>query len=200
MASRRAIVLAVLFCVSVIFLLFSLRRPRLPAARRAEAGRRAAAASRQQPAAAAIAAAPADVDFSRYEGLAKRSIFVPRGAKAPPKNDKQGPVSPSALPPIGPPRPEPPRTLDLSGWSYLGYLVLDGNKVGIVQQASSGRSEYLPVGSSFLGARVQDANDKTIRFRFDSSETTLTRTRDFHLLPLDRGSAAAPAARPRPPE
>ncbi len=219
MASRRGIVLAVLLCASVAFLLFSLHRARVPVARRAGAGRRdatlrsslryearAGTAPGEQPAAAAIAAAaPADVDFSRYQGLAKRSIFAPRGAKAPGKEGRgarSGPVSASQLPPLGP-RPEPPRTPDLNGWAYLGYVVLDGNKVGIVQQASSGRCEYLAVGASFLGARVQDVNDRTIRFRCDSSEPTLTRTRDFHLLPLDRGTPAAPPAapvRPRPQE
>lgn len=192
MPSRRRVILAVLLCASVVFLLFSLRSIRPPAA---QARPQATSADEEKRTALAIpAAAPADVDFSRYQDLAKRNIFAERApGGSPPKETRPGP--PPVLPPFVPPSPPTPK-LDLSGWSYLGYVVLDGKKLGILSQERSGRCEYVPVGGEFLGARVEDVNDQTIRFSFDSSQTTLSRARDFVVTPLEK--RAAPAG-PRPP-
>jgi hypothetical protein len=138
------------------------------------------------------------VDYSRYKRLAERSVFEPRRPPPPPptKTEKKPQKQPD-LPkfPKNPPRPR----LDLTGWSYVGYVVFDDVKVGIVQHESSDSVEYLTTGGQWLGAEVTEVTDELIRLTpGDSGGTTLSRERDFPVTPLDKRASQTPAARRQP--
>ena len=60
------------------------------------------------------------------------------------------------LPPLpGGEEAKPPQPkVDLSGWSYMGYIELDDQKLGLLQNDTTHSCEYLAVGDSFMGAKV----------------------------------------------
>ncbi len=137
-------------------------------------------------------AAPPDVGFGRYEALAARSVFEPRKAPSPPKEERRKPPKVVQPPPPIPKQVE--KTIDLTGWSYAGYVMLDEHKFGIVQHESSTSVEFLRVGDDLLGAEVTEVTDEVIRFKSGIRRTMLSRTRDFPVTPLDSGASGAPRA------
>jgi len=197
MPSRRHVVMAALLLGSAAFLLYSLRSARLPGGTGTQ-GLGPADASRQQAKAAdepLRPAAPPDVGYARYSALAERSLFSRRTRVPPP------PKKPDKLPeppPFDKPGDEDePRSKmpDFTGWSYVGYVIIDGQQFGIVQNESNQSCECLPVGESFLGAEVEDITRESIKFKSGSRRSTLSRIRDFPVAPLDKGAAAAGAPR-----
>jgi len=198
--SPRYIVLALLLVASVAFLLVSLRgtggRPDAEGDRQ-EA--KAADASRPQAQRPLDPAVPDDVDFGRYAELAQADVFSESRA-APPKPPK--PAKPAPLPPLpGSEQAKPPEPkANFSGWSYMGYIELDDRKLGLLQNDTTHTCEYLAVGDSFMGAKVEKLDREDIRLRVGSSRTTLSRPRDFSVTPLAKAAASAPRPRQQQPE
>jgi hypothetical protein len=197
--NRRQAVLAILLAASVVFLLYSLRGGQ-PARPQAQARREepAAPTSAGSPERKLPPAAPADTDFRRYASLASSSIFS-ETHNAPTSRPGAGKrVLPP--PPFPTPRPSPPVPPgpDLTGWSYVGYVTLDDQQLGVLQNDATVSCNFLAVGDNFLGAQVESLDRESIRFSSGSSSTTLSRPRDFPISPLGSGTAAS-QARPGQP-
>ena len=194
MPSRRHTVLAILLCASVVFLLYSLRSSGRRAAPKAGGERGSQQTQEAETSPDAVASvAPGEVEFSRYELLAKSALFGGSKQEPPPK---ETPVKPAKreLPPFQPPPVE--RMPATTGWSYLGYVIVDGKEFGIVKNESSGECRYLAEGEDFLGSKVEEIGGEAMRLRTGSSQTSLSRNRDFSLVPLS-GSGAREERGPR---
>ena len=195
--SRRHAVLAILLVAAIAFFVYTLRSGRLPRGRAASrGGSQATAASSGTPEQKLRPAAPADVDFRRYASLASSSIFSDRKVQPAPTSSKRRTI-PSPPFPTGE-RSEPVVTAgsNLTGWSYVGYVALDGEELGVLQNDSTMSCEFLAVGDRFMGAEVESLDRESIRLRSGASTTSLSRPRDFSLKPLDSGQGGA---RPQPP-
>ena len=193
--SPRHIALALLLAGSIAFLLVSLRGPAAaPAGEGARHETTVVEANQAQTKRQLEPAAPADVDFGRYAALAQSDVFSEHRAE-PPAPAK--PPKPAPLPPLpGGEEAKPPEPkVDFAGWSYMGYIELDDQKLGLLQNDTSHSCEYLAVGDSFMGAKVEKVDREDIRLRSGASRTTLSRPRDFPVTPLAK--AASPTPRPR---
>jgi hypothetical protein len=196
--SRRQAVLAILLVGAIGFFIYALRSGR-PVGRPAASGRGSPAAQSGGVAAEQKLrpAAPADADFRRYASLASSGIFSERKPSVAPQ-PKRGGLAP--LPPFkrvtGPVPPVVPPAPNLTGWSYAGYVALDGEELGVVQNDSTMSCEYLAVGDRFMGAEVESLDRESIRLRSGASTTSLSRPRDFSVEPLGNAQAGA---RPQPP-
>lgn len=183
----RHVILAILLCASAAFLIYSLVGGGSSAVERGRAsgqddqGSAAAAAPTLQ------AAAPDSVGRKRYQIVLDRDIFKTGASRPQPPQQTRKPLP---VPPLNKTQPAPappkPAIADFSGWSYVGYVVLDGTKIGLLQHESSNSCEYRAVGEEFLGAKVESIDGEDLRLRAGSSQVTLSRERDFALLPLDK--------------
>lgn len=197
----RHVILAILLCASAAFLVYSLVGGRPSPVERARASGQDDQGSGDSTAAPALqAAAPDAADLKRYQIVLDRDLFK-TGASRPPQQTKP----PLPVPPLNKPKPTPappkPAVADFTGWSYVGYVVLDGTKIGLLHHESSNSCEYRAVGEEFLGAKVESIDGEDLRLRAGSSQVTLSRERDFALLPLDKApqpSTPTPE-RPTPP-
>jgi hypothetical protein len=191
------VVLGVLLLASIAFLgytMASVRRPRAPAAK----GGQETAKSKSGGPVTELVAAPADAAFGRYEAMVKRDIFSP---PAPPKVQ---PAGGSGLPPMPNPQPAgggsstpPTPRVDVSGWTYVGYIVMGGVTYGVLQNDANGTAQEVAVGGDFLGAKVQKVTSEEITLSSGGAPITLTVPRDFPVTPLSR-AAGPTASRPRP--
>lgn len=141
-----------------------------------------------------------DVEFDRYAPMQKRSPFSERGTEPPPqKPQKREPVPPPPPFEEPPKKPKPPR-IDLSGWTYAGYITLDGEKIGLVQSEAGDSLKQLSVGDKFQGATVKEITGDEMRLANGRQSETLHRTRVYPLTPLDTAAAEQQrGARPRRP-
>ena len=198
--SRRHAVLAILLVAAIGFFIYTLKsgRPaRGPAA--SERGSQAAQSRRLAAEQELRPAAPADVDFRRYASLASSGIFSERKVgPGPTSSQRKGTIRTPPLPGSGPPSTGGPPSVgpNLTGWSYAGYVALDGEEIGVLQNDSTMSCEYLAVGDRFMGAEVESLDRDSIRLRSGASTTSLSRPRDFSIKPLDGGQGGA---RPQPP-
>ncbi|MBN1461855.1 MAG: hypothetical protein JXA57_20180 [Armatimonadetes bacterium] len=204
--SPRHLLLALVLVASVLFLLNALRRtqqPTRPAA--SSTGQDAAVEGQPQDRADTATelafAAPADADFDRYAALARTNVFSERRTQpAPPKQTTPVPPPPP-LPNGGDEKPTPPK-IDVSEWNYVGYVTLDGKQLGIVQNETTRTCEYLAVGDEFMGAVVETVDRESMKLKAGSARTTMSRPRDFSMLPLEKSAVTQPQRpqpRPRPP-
>jgi hypothetical protein len=209
-ARPRYLMLAVMGLAAVMFLVYTLVTVRRGAGGGLEAsgkgeGEASAGSASGKP--RLVAAAPPSADMSRYQLLIDHNIFQPSGPK-PPKEEPRRTVSPP--PPLprnggtsGPaPRESGPRRPDVSGWTYVGYVILDGETLGIVQNESNRSCQYLAVGDTVLGAEVETVTGEEMLLKAGASKVTLSRNRDFSVVPLDKGPSARPGQpqlRPRGP-
>jgi hypothetical protein len=195
--SSRNLLLALLLAASVAFLLHALRGPkaaRPPVQERvaeSESGRRTPRSTAEGEVASA---APADADFGRYAALARIDLFSKQ--RTPPKKQTTPLPPPPPLPKNGNEKP-PARKIDFAGWTYVGYIALDGKELGILQNDTTHTCEYLAVGDKFLGATVEALDRESMKLKSGRSRTTLSRPRDFSVVPLDTAAAARPP-RPQP--
>ncbi len=189
--SRRQIALGVLLVGAVGFLVYSLRPPQAPKGKSKAKGAGALLETAKE---ARRPAAPADADWKRYAALTGSNIFSEQRMLPPPPK-------PIKLPPLPFPTParppEPPRP-DVSGWSYVGYVTLDGKTIGILQNDTTHTCKYLAVGSDFMGATVEQVDREAMRLKSNGSVTTLSRPRDFPITPLSKGPGAPTPAPPQP--
>jgi hypothetical protein len=199
------LVLALLMCGAAAFLVYSLTSTRPGPQRRHRIARRVGtAASGAAAAEAALApAAPADADYGRYEEIVKRNVFAPPAPPPPPPAVKpRGPLPPLAPPkPANPPPPPRPSAPSFPGWSYLGYIEINGKMLGILQSPSDRSVEYVGAGDSFKGAKVDQVTPSEIHLSAGGASTTLARPQDFSLIPLSKSAGRAargPGAPPRP--
>lgn len=200
--SPRSTMLMVGLLAAVVVLVYTLtsnRPPRAGDAGSSRRERRAAQAAEASEAAPLRPAAPPDADFDRYAQVARLDLFsVRRQAPSPARRETLPlPPEPPRPRPEPEPRPERERGPDTSGWSYVGYITVDDKVYGIVQNESTGASEFLLVGGEFLGATVMSATREELRLRAGSRTVTLSRTNDYGLTPLHRGPARPAQERPR---
>jgi hypothetical protein len=201
--SGRHVVYGVLLLASIVFLLYSVQTARtragagegLSAARTADAGE-------QRIAAAIPPAVPDDVDFGRYRDLARTNVFSDRQASAAPTSNAP-PKAVQPLPDFAKPQTPARETTstgkppDFAGWTYAGYVLINGEKRGLLQNDSSETGKDLAVGEKFLGATVEEVAGRTIRLRSARSVTTLSIPELYPITPLDNSASAVAAARPR---
>ena len=76
-----------------------------------------------------------------------------------------------------------------------GYVELDGEKFGLLQNETTHTCRFLAVGESFMGAEVEKLDREDIRLRVGTSRTTLSRPRDFSITPLKTATSAPKAPR-----
>ena len=204
--SGKHAVYGVLLLASVAFLLYSMQtaKNRPDAADGISAGRTGGAGG-QEVAAAIPTAVSDDVDFSRYEDLARTNVFSDRRTSAPPTPKTQA-RPPQSLPDFSDVKPSPPKDppvttkqADFAGWTYAGYIIVNGEKRGLLQNDSSDTGRDFAVGEKFLGATVEEVTGRTIRLRSGRSVTTLSIPELFPIVPLDKSASATPERqRPRP--
>ncbi len=185
--SARHIVLALLFAAAVAFLVHSLRS-KAPAPSR-EGGDSQTAAISSEPGPHLQPAAPAGVDFGRYAALANTNVFSERRTEPPKRPEK--PKPPPPLPGSEQSKPREPK-LDVAGWSYVGYIDLDGEPLGVLQNDTTHTCKYLAVGDSFQGGTVEKIDREALGLKSGSSRTTLSRPQDFPLVPLDKTAGGQP--------
>ena len=140
---------------------------------------------------------PEEAEFSSYQGMIVRNIFAPPGLK--PASGKEGltvpPFQPTPNPqPSGPSKPKPP---DLSGWSYVGYMTIGDQKIGVLQNEGNDSMQELTLGGEFMGAKVQDINSDEMVFTSPGGPVTLSTPRDFPVVSLDASAAGTPSQTPR---
>ena len=200
--SGKLAIYGALLLASAALLLYSV----LTAGSRAGSGERLSAgrtgdAAEHRIAAAIPAAVPDDVSFDRYRDLARTNVFSDRQAPAAPTSTLP-PKAVQALPDFTQ-TPPPPTTTpatkqpDFAGWTYAGYVLINGEKRGLLQNDSSDTGKDLAVGDSFLGATVEEVTGRTIRLRSGKVATTLSIAELYPITPLDNSASAAAAARPR---
>jgi len=151
-----------------------------------------------------VAAAPADADLGRYRTVISRNIFAPYRPPAPkPDNSALPPMGKVPPPPPPPPKPASPR-VDVAGWSYVGYMTINGVRYGLIESESTRSWEQLKEGESFQGAKVEKIDANEIRFASGSTHVSISRSELFPVLPLGSTAAAktpgaaAPPRRQRP--
>ena len=199
--SRRGALLGVLLFASAAFLLYSLHsaRPRLTAADDAPERTEERGAA-QQPAGPLVPAAPADVEFARYQELASRNVFSLHGTPAPPPRDDNGEKPPFSPPPRFEPEGRPaaePKRSSFSGWTYTGYMTINGEKRAILVNESGDSWEEVVVGGKFQDATVLEMTGEEIRIKSGASVITLASTDSFPVTPLESTERAE--TRPRRP-
>ncbi len=195
--SGRHIVLGALLAASILFLLHGMpgTAPRgMGGEEQAEAESAAPAAALQLP-----PAAPWDADRDRYVELANTNIFSQRRSQPPPSEPK--PVPPSPPLPREPDdreaAPSEPKA-DLVGWSYIGYVEVGGELLGILQNETTLSCKYLAVGDRFQGATVEEISRESLGLRSGASRVTLSRPRDFPVTPLEKAAGGQPGPPRRP--
>lgn len=201
--SGKHAVYGVLLLASIAFLLYSVQSARtgagagegLAAGRTGDAG--------EQRIAAIPAAVPDDVDFGRYRDLARTNIFSDQRASAAPKVT-QTVKGTDSLPkftrdPVPPPATDTaaPKQPAFAGWTYAGYVLVNGEKRGLLQNDSSDTGKDFAVGDKFLGATVEEVTGQTIRLRSGKVVTTLRISDQYPIVPLDNSASAAAPQRPR---
>ncbi len=189
--SARHLALALLFAASVAFLLHSLRSAApLPSS---EGGDSQTAPISSEPTRRLQPAVSAEVDFGRYAALANTNVFSERRSEPPPKKPEK-PKPPPPLPGSEQSKAREPKP-DVAGWSYVGYIKVDGKPLGILQNDTTHTSKCLAVGDSFQGATVEKIDREAMVLGSGSSRTTLSRPRDFPVTPLDKTAGRERAPR-----
>ncbi len=190
--SARQVFLGLLLCGAIAYLAVTIRATPRPAAgaqpRKPTPTGTQVAKAEQGPVDLKL---PEEAQFSSYGGMVARDIF------SPPKPPEPAAVLPTPpLPGTGPkppdttPKPRPP---DLSGWSYVGYMVIGNQKIGMLQ--NEGNNSMMeaplgePLGAQFPGAKVQEITSDEIVISSPRGEVRLSTPRDFPVLSLSKGSA-----------
>ena len=192
--SRRQMALGILLVGAVGFLVYSLRPPQAPEVKRKTKGAGALLETAKE---TLRPAAPADADWARYAALTGSNIFSEQRMLPPQPKPVKLPTPPPFPTPARP--PEPPRP-DVSGWSYVGYVTLDGKTIGILQNDTTHTCKYLAIGNEFMGATVEKVDREAMRLKSNGSVTTLSRPRDFPITPLSKGPGAPGAPAPPQPQ
>lgn len=198
--SRRHAVLGMLLVASAAFLLYSLRSGR-PGGGPA-GGAAAGAAVDSDAAAAKVGPAgilPEDVEFDRYRRLAATDVFS-KVRSAPAQQPQKSKRLPPTPPPIQPAERAAPtiRQADFSGWTYTGYIAIDGERRGILQNESGNICKDIPVGGEFLGATVEEVTRDSMVLKSGRSAIELRVPDVFPITPLEKGPSGGPPPRPRP--
>jgi len=198
--SARHITLGLLLCGAIAYLAYAVKTASPPSS--AKEG--SAIASRTTHVAKADQGPldlrlPEEVDFDRYQSMIARNIFAPPAPPKPPEPPKVLPL-PTFQSEVKPPVSTPPPRPDLSGWTYVGYMVAGGRKIGVLQNEGNDRMEELSIGKEFLGAKVRDITSDEIVFTSPGGEVRLSVPRDFPVVSLSKTSAGTPSrpARPQP--
>jgi hypothetical protein len=188
--SRRQVILGVLLVGSILFLLHGMRGASLRQTREQE--RAPADAAPPAVASELRPAAPEDVAFDRYAQLSKTNVFSEHRS-GPPRKEPRSVPPPPPLPGGNGTKKQPPSPKsDFAGWSYVGYVLIGGEQLGILQNDTTKACKNLAVGESFQGATVESIDRKAIRLRSGTSPpTTLTRPRDFPITPLAKPAKPA---------
>jgi hypothetical protein len=206
--SPKTILYLVLLAGSVAFLAYALRNRATPAP--SETRKRPTMTVRGGPttpwgtvAATTESAAPAhltpavegEADFGRYRDVLTRNIFAtaPSAAKGQGPPVKAHPDKPfvqkvqQPQPPVIPPPPS------LAHWNYVGYMGINGQVQGVVQNVETNSVEQRPVGGEFFGYKVESVDREQMVFVHGTTRVTLTIAKeDFPITPLDQGAAPQP--------
>ena len=196
--SRRHIALGLLLCGAIAYLALVVKG----ASRSAAGNRPKEGASATDQAARAKREAddlklPEQQQFARYQETIARNIFAPPASPKPPDTKKVLPPPPLKAAPktVSRPKPQPP---DLSGWSYVGYMVIGDQRIGVLQNDGNDSMKEVPLGSQFLGAEVESITSDEIVFTSPGGNVRLSTPRDFPVVSLSKSSAGAPSRPPRP--
>jgi hypothetical protein len=193
-AKPNRFVLIALLVVSVAFLFYAMSGKRPTEGKKRRLARKARAVAAEKAPRVLAAAAPADAEFGRYDIIIKRNVFSPP-APPPPLEPKSLPplpvVPPSPPPPLPapPPAPQPP---SFPGWSYAGYVEINGKMMGVLQNPTDHSFEYVGVGETFRGATVTKVTPTEIQLTVGAAPpAVLTRAETYLLVPLEKGATAA---------
>ncbi len=143
---------------------------------------------------------PPDPAFSRYEKVVERNIFAPPGAAAPKKKKKKVPPPPPLPSGKKKSKPKPPAKPDLSGWSYVGWISLNGERIALLQNEANDSMKKLPEGAEFMGAKVKSIGATKLVLSSPGGDIQLSVPRDYPVVPLDKNaSGKQPRMMRRPP-
>jgi hypothetical protein len=144
-----------------------------------------------------LPAVEGEADFGRYRDVLTRNIFAT--APAPPKGGgRPAPVIPKPFRqdppgPVVPPPPPPPPSL--AHWNYVGYMGINGQVQGVVQNEETNSVEQRPVGGDFFGYKVESVDREQMVLVHGVTRVSLKiPMEDFPVTPLDQGAAPQPTA------
>ena len=187
---------------SIAFLFYTMTSSPPASGKKRRATHKALAAALPESARPAIAAAPADAEFGRYEIILKRDPFNLPKPPPPPQVKFLPPLQPRPAPPQPTPPPQPapaPQPPSFPGWSYVGYIEINGKMMGILQNLSDRTVEYLAVGDGFRGATVTEVTATQISLKAGvAPPAVLARSQNFDLIPLDKGASGSQSRPGRP--
>ena len=201
--NKRYLVLGVLLAASMGLLLFVLlsgeeSSTRATRDRTRREGRRASAD--RTPAAPPL---PNEVDWARYDVVLKRGVFGQAPAPAQGRSGagpgRQGlpsfqPATPTLsgpVAPVVPPQPPPEPAPSFSGWTYSGFVEVDGKAHAILRNDAERMQVTVTEGEAFRGGTVAKITPQEVRLRAGSRETALARPEWFPLLPLDKTAVSS---------
>ena len=135
-------------------------------------------------------------DFSQYAVLSRSNIFGERGqgsdqGRPHPEPVKALPEFPQSLlasPPGSGPASRSAAADPLSGWSYSGYMLVDGEKIAVIENRQTGEGHFLRKGESLRQATVSEITEEEVRFARGGKTRALAVTR--------QGPSPTPALRP----
>jgi len=127
--------------------------------------------------------------FSAYDVVVKRDLF--RTGPPPQTRAPLPPVPTFPLPPAAPPE----ETSPISGWSYVGYAVVDGQMTAILENDTKA-SEFVRAGDTFVGLQMSAVTPETVTLTGPSGDYTLPISTAFNTTPLS--ATTPPGQAPRP--
>jgi len=196
--SRRHIVLGLMLCGAIAYLAFAVRSTSrsAPGSRSKEGASATDRAAREKQEAQDLKLPQAE-QFARYQETITRNIFASPAPPKPQATTNVPPPPPLQAPsqPVSPPRPQPP---DFSGWSYVGYMVIGDQRIGVLQNEGNDSMTEVAVGGQFLGAQAERITSDEIVFTSPGGTVRLSTPRDFPVVSLSKSSAGAPSRPPRP--
>jgi len=192
----RHVALAALLCGAIAFLAHTVMVTSRPASKaRPKPQQSKASAGTEADEDRLQTAAPTDATFARYDGMVERNIFLPpRKPEPPPAKQEKLPTFSKSTTPKTP--SDTAKSPDFAGWSYVGYVVIEGRTIGLLQNESSSSAREVAVGDEFLGATVEEITPQEISLKSRTTSVSLSVPRDFPVLNLSKGSSAEPS-RPR---
>jgi hypothetical protein len=158
------------------------------------AGFRSANPQPVEPAAVKPASLPqardVEVPLSHYQEIDERDLFRPAISPAPPPPPVRSPSA--GLPSF----PEAVWRSPAEGWTYAGYVVLDGEPMAVLQEPNSGQAAFLHLGENFRGGQVEEITPTAVRIEFGENVQILPKSEEYNTVPLNETSAAAAPTSP----
>ncbi len=112
------------------------------------------------------------------------------------------PPEPKPAPPP-PPQPTPPPVrlpeIDpFAGWAYTGTVTINGQKMVLLENATTKEGQYLHIGEVFMGGQVSDISDSNVTIMVGNKPRQMFKSQNYNVVPLS-ASASGGGGQPGQP-